>query len=338
MKNPNGYGSIFKLSGNRRRPYCVRVTVGWTDEGKQKYKNVGYYEEREEAMIALALYNNDPYDLDNNKITFTEIYEKWSEEKFPKISKSNIAGYNVSYNKCKLLHNMKFKQIRKMHMQRVVNENEHLSYQVRVKLKTLFLQLYKFAIENDIVEKNYAQFVDTGEAITKLKRIPFTNAEIEILWKNKDIPYVDTLLIMIYSGLRIGELLEIKKENIDIENRIIIGGLKTEAGKNRAIPINHKILPIIQSKLNQKYLVVSTKNKKLSYKNYNENLFKPLMKQLNMTHLPHDCRHTTATLLDNANVNPIITKKILGHKSSDVTERVYTHKTFEQLVEAIDKI
>lgn len=338
MKNPNGYGSVYKLSGNRRRPWCVRVTVGWTDEGKQQYKNIGYYEERADAMIALAQYNNDPYDIDNDKITFAEVYQKWSEEKFPKISKSNIDGYNVSFNKCELLYNMRFKQIRKTHMQRVVNENEHLSYQVRVKLKTLFLQLYKFALENDITQKNYAQFIDTGEITTKVERKPFTEAEIQKLWENQHVPYVDTLLIMIYSGLRIGELLEITTDKVDIEKRIMIGGKKTKAGIDRAIPINHKILDIIKSKMNQKHLVVSTKGKKLSYKNYNENLFKPLMKQLGMNHLPHDCRHTAATLLNNANANPATVKLILGHKSSDITERVYTHKTYEQLVEEIDKI
>lgn len=338
MKNPNGYGSVFKLSGNRRKPWCARVTVGWTDDGKQEYKNIGYYEERADAMIALAQYNNDPYDLDANKITFAEVYQKWSEEKFPKISKSNVDGYAVSYNKCKMLHDLKFKQIRKMHMQRVINENDHLSYQVRVKLKTLFLQLYKFAMENDIIEKNYAQFIEPGELTTKIERKPFSDEEIETLWKNIDVPYVDSLLIMIYSGMRIGELLLIKPDDIDIEQRIVIGGIKTEAGKKRAIPINHKILPIIKSKMDQKYLILSTKGKKLSYKNYNENIFKPLMKQLAMTHMPHDCRHTAATLLDNVGANKTVVKKILGHKSSDVTERVYTHKTFEQLVETIDKI
>lgn len=175
-------------------------------------------------------------------------------------------------------------------MQRVVNGNEHLSYQVRMKLKTLFLQLYKWAIENDIVEKNYAQFVEVGEITTKIERMPFTEAEIEKLWRNLDKPYVDTLLIMIYSGLRIGELLDITCDNVDINKRIIIGGKKTKAGIDRAIPIHHRILPIVKSKMNQKYLVVSTKAKKLSYKNYNENLFKPLVKELGMNHLPtHYC-------------------------------------------------
>lgn len=336
MKNPNGYGSIFKLSGNRRRPWCARVTVDWTDEGKQQYKILGYYEERSEALIDLAKYNDNPYDLDNNKITFAEIYEKWSDEKFPKISESNVRGYRTSFNKCTKLHDMKFKQLRKMHMQRVIDENEHLSYQTRLKLKTLFAQLYRFAIENDIVEKDYSKFVDPGEETTKLERIPFSDAEIEKLWANLDKPYVDSVLIMIYSGMRVGELLTIETKNIDLKNRIMIGGNKTKAGIDRAIPIHKRLMSLIDT--SKEYLITSPTGKKFSYNNYIQRYFTPLMHELGMVHLPHDCRHTTATKLDNANINRTIIKLILGHASSDITEKVYTHKSHAQLVEAIDAI
>lgn len=336
MKNPNGYGSVFKLSGNRRKPWCARITVGWTDEGRQQYKNIGYYEERSEAMIALAQYNNDPYDLDSNKITFAEVYEKWSEEKFPKISDSNVRGYKTSFNKCVLLHNMKFKQIRKMHMQRIINENSQLSYQVRMKLKTLFSQLYQFGIENDIVEKDYSKFVEAGEQTTKLVRMPFTDAEIELLWRNLDRPYVDSILIMIYSGMRVGELLSIKSANVNIDKQILIGGIKTKASIDRTIPIHDRILSLIDT--SNEYFIVSPTGKKMSYNNYIQRQFTPLMKELGMNHLPHDCRHTTATKLDNAGVDRTIIKLILGHTSNDVTERVYTHKTPEQLLSAINKI
>lgn len=338
MKNPNGYGSVFKLSGNRRRPWCARITIGWTDDGRQKYKNIGYYEERSDALIALAKYNDDPYDLDANKITFTEIYEKWSEEKFPKISQSNIRGYRTSFNKCSRLHDMKFKQIKKMHMQRVITENEHLSFQVRSKIKTLFSQLYQFGLENDIVEKDYSQFVDAGEMTTKIIRTPFSYDEIELLWSNLDTPYVDTILIMIYTGMRVGELLEMRCDDIDIDSCIMVGGIKTAASKNRTIPIHRRILPLVKKQLDQEYLVQSPTGKKFSYNNYIQRQFTPIMSKLKMTHLPHDCRHTTATLLDNAGIDRTIIKRILGHTSNDVTERVYTHKTPEQLLSAINKI
>jgi integrase len=338
MKNPNGYGSVFKLGGNRRRPWCARITIGWTDDGKQKYKNIGYYEERSDALIALAKYNDDPYDLDANKITFAEIYEKWSEEKFPKISQSNIRGYRTSFNKCSRLHDMKFRQIKKIHMQKVITENEHLSFQVRSKIKTLFSQLYQFGLENDIVEKDYSQFVDAGEMTTKIIRTPFSDDEIELLWGNLDTPYVDTILIMIYTGMRVGELLEIRCDDIDIDSCIMIGGIKTAASKNRTIPIHRRILPLVKKQLDQEYLVQSPTGKKFSYNNYIQRQFTPIMTKLKMSHLPHDCRHTTATLLDNAGVDRTIIKRILGHTSNDVTERVYTHKTPEQLLSAINKI
>lgn len=338
MKNPNGYGSVFKLGGNRRRPWCARVTIGWSDEGKQKYKNIGYYEEREEAMIALALYNNDPYDLDSNRITFEEIYEKWSEEKYPKISKSNVGSYRAAFAKCKSLCKLKFKQIRKMHMQRIINENEHMSSVSRAKIKGLFIQLYKFAIENDVVDKNYAQFVEVGESTTTIKREIFTDDEIQILWDNLDKPYVDSILIMIYTGIRIGELREMKCENINLEERIMIGGLKTKAGKDRRIPIHHKILPLIESKINQTYLLETPGGKKFSYTHYKDIYFDPILKKFGMKHLPHDCRHTAVTKMQNADINSLIIKLIVGHTSKDLTERVYTHITNEQLVEAIDKI
>jgi len=55
-------------------------------------------------------------------------------------------------------------------------------------------------------------------------------------------------------------------------------------------------------------------------------------------HLPHDGRHTCATLLDDADVPLKIKQLILGHSAHDVTSKVYTHKTQAQLLEAINRI
>lgn len=79
MKLPNGYDSISKLSGNRRKPWRVRKTDGWeivNDKLKQKYVNIGCYETKTLALQALAEYNKDPYDLRTAVITLEEVYEK----------------------------------------------------------------------------------------------------------------------------------------------------------------------------------------------------------------------------------------------------------------------
>ena len=77
MRLPNGYGSVYKLSGKRRKPYAARKTIGWSDEGTQLFSIIGYYRTRQEAFQAIEEYNNDPYNLQVAKYTFTQIYEKW---------------------------------------------------------------------------------------------------------------------------------------------------------------------------------------------------------------------------------------------------------------------
>jgi integrase len=176
---------------------------------------------------------------------------------------------------------------------------------------------------------------------TESNRKPFTKEEIQRLWDNVDkLDFLDTVLIMIYTGLRIGELLLIKNSDIHLEERYMRGGIKTAAGRNRVIPINKKILPLIKARYEQdhKYLVVNFKNEIMKYGNYYREKWPIIMEQLQLDHGIHDCRHTCATLLDNAGANKLSIKRILGHASQDITDKVYTHKDIEELLKAIDLI
>jgi hypothetical protein len=106
MKLPNSYGSVTK----RRRPYIVRKTVGFhIDEKSQKVKQefaiIGYARTKKEGLQMLADYNKNPFDLTKAKITFEEVYEKWSKQKFKTISNSNVNAYKASYKCCKSLYN-----------------------------------------------------------------------------------------------------------------------------------------------------------------------------------------------------------------------------------------
>lgn len=340
MKNPNGYGSVFKLTGNRRRPWCARITIGWNDEGKQQYKTLGYFEKRQDAMTALAEYNKHPYDLNQNTVTFAEIYEKWSKKKFETISTSRIKGYGTCYNICTPIHDMKFVDLRTYHLQGVI-DNASKNYGTNRQIKVLFSQLYQYAMKNDIVDKDYSMFVEIGKDTKSTKRKPFTKEEIDLLWKySKHIPILDTVLIMIYSGMRISELLTIKSKDVDLESRAMIGGIKTEAGKNRTIPIHKKIVPLIEKRLEDGYdFLISTKqNKPFTYDQYLRRHWNTSMERLNLDHSSHDCRHTFITAADNCGINPITIKLIVGHsRGSDVTAS-YTHKDVQQLIEAIDQI
>ena len=104
MRLPNGYGTVYKLSGNRRNPYVAKKTKGWesdpkTGKAKQLYTVVGYYPTRKKALTALAEFNTNPYDINAAKVTFEDVYEQWSEIHFKKIKDTN--GYKAAFNTSK---------------------------------------------------------------------------------------------------------------------------------------------------------------------------------------------------------------------------------------------
>lgn len=350
MRLPNGFGNVSKLPGNRRKPYRVRVTVGWEmDEAaginRQKFKTIGYYETKEEGLIALGNYHQTPYDMDSSKITFAEVFEKWSAEHYPKVSDSNVKGYNAAYRLCTMLYKMRFTDIRLAHLQGVIDTCGK-NYPTLRKLKALFSQLYKFAMRNDLCGKDYAQHIDIKQYYDKnpnaLDRKPFTKEEVQKVWNWKDSnEYMTVILMLIYSGVRIGELLDLKKENVNLSEKWIdIKASKTKAGI-RKVPIAEKVLPLFEYWMNKndcEYLLSTPEGKHFDYRNYYDSYWMPLIEQMGMQHRPHDTRHTCISLLTVAGVQDKIIKKIVGHKGQSVTEVVYTHFEIQELLEAINKI
>lgn len=340
MRNPNGYGSVVKLSGNRRRPYVARKTVGFNDKGHPIYEPIGYYKDRKEAVYALAAYNTNPYDIAGQKTTFAEVYERWTKHKYTNKGKPVTRGYVAAYKACKGLHGMAFPDIRTDHMQKELDTWD-VGYSSKQNMRLLFGLLFKFAMQNDIVEKNYADFLVLEEPEDEVdqKHKPFTAEELAILWEHSTDKAAQIALIYCYSGLRPSELLKIKTANVFLSERYMIGGIKTKSSKNREIPIAEKIYKFIESMYNpdNEYLFTDFDGP-VTYPRLNWRYWNPLMQILGMDHLPHDGRHTCATMLDNAAVNKTIIKKILGHAGKDVTEKVYTHKAIRQLIDAINLI
>ena len=147
------------------------------------------------------------------------------------------------------------------------------------------------------------------------------------------------ILINIYSGLRPRELVELQTKNIDLEKKLIVGGMKTDAGKDRYVPIHDKIYFLIKKRFNLKNerLFLNEDMQEMDYYSYRLRFMK-VMKNLNMFHRPHDARHTFITKAKHADVNEYILKQIVGHKISDITEKVYTHRNIDELYAEINKI
>ena len=351
MRLPNGLGSIHQIGGgkNRRRPWRARVPAHVefdADTGKaiQKYITVGYYETEIEAIDALMEYRKNPYTLEAASCTFLDVVEMWKAKKYPDLSEATRRAYNSACKNSEPIHNMKIRDIRATHLENIMLHIEG-KRQVQTLLKTFWGLIFKYAMEHDIIQKNYAEFVKTRDKDTGTTRKPIPPEDREKLWQAIDEgdTSAELAMIYIYTGMRASELLEVKKENVDLESRILVGGKKTAAGQNRRIPIHKCIMPFMERLMQgeSEYLLTRVKNGKTLQMNYSTltaQHWEPLMQRLGFTeYTPHYCRHTCATMMREAKIDESIRKLILGHANGDITER-YTHYTDSMLVEAMDMV
>ena len=248
MRKPNGYGSIKKMSGNRRRPFVFVITK----DGKQK--SMGYFCTQTEAEIFAADYNKkNNRILHGHEITFAELFYRWLPFYVDKHqpSKSTISSYHISFRHCLPLHNMPLKKIKYYHLQDIIDtvKRKGLSYSTCKKIRSTISLMYKYALIMEYTDKSYASLLNLGRNKQIRPHKPFTRQKINKLWANLQIEGVDTVLILIYTGMRIGELLELSKDNVYLRQKYIkITKSKTKSGL-RAIPIHEKIFPLIQARM-----------------------------------------------------------------------------------------
>lgn len=342
MRLPNGYGSVYRLKGNRRRPWVAKKTVGWSDNGRQEYYTIGYYRTRAEAMDALAEYNKNPIGQ-RGDITLGEVYDEWLTSKSKRLSEATAKQYRSTWKHLEPLAGTPIKLIRKSHLQEIVDrlDDEGFSYSMCHKAKVLAGQLFKHAMADSIVTQNYAELLELPEDDAS-GREPFTDLEIRKIEQEAETDvWAGTILIMIYTGMRITEMLTLTKFNIDIENMFITGGIKTPAGKNRVIPIHPKIRKHILYWYNQSgvELLIHRTGKKIDPKYYRKYLYYPVLERLGIRRLtPHSARHTFATMLNRADANPKAAQALMGHADFATTQNIYTHVDLIELRKAIESL
>lgn len=345
MRNPNNFGTIKKLSGNRRRPWMVGVNPKINNKGTYTYDILGYYEERTDAMIALAEYNKNPIDLTNKNITFEEVFRLFYEDKFvnskKKLSASSEYAAKSAFKHCAVLHNRKFADIRHMDLQKVL-DNCPYKHSTLENIVFLFKGMYNFALREDITQKNHAEFVQINIPDDDEHGVRMEDSDVALLWAHtEDAPFTKVILIYLYTGWRAREFSEMKKANIDLDNMTMIGGKKTKAGKGRLIPIHPRIQEFVKElyETSDNEYILPSGQQNMSYSKL-YNLFTDTLSDIGITtkYTLHDCRHTFDSWLDDAGTPKVIRNLLMGHAGEDLDEKRYIHKTVEQLRNWIDNL
>ena len=339
-KLPNGSGCVAHLTGKRRKPYAAYPpTTEFRLNGSPiRGRAIGYFETYHEALVALTNYGQNPYSVPS-LYTFSMVYEKFMAEKFEdpnssiELASSTYRNYKWAYGKCDTLYDKPMNTIFKEDMQAIMDGLIGKSYSSCSFLRTLFKGMFQYAIENGIVQTDYSEYIKIKRKREYEKGVPFTQEEIDTLWKNKSNYNVRIALILIYSGLRISEL---KNTVIDLPNKQFVGGIKTAAGKSRVVPIHDSIYPFVQE-FDQEGFSVG---------NYQDKLFHKTLTSLGFPyaasgekHTPHDCRHTFSWLADKYKMDDISKHLIMGHSlGPDVEKNTYVHRTLDELRTEMQKI
>lgn len=348
MRLPNGYGTVYKLSGKRRKPYIARITIGWeydekTGRKKQNVKTIGYFRTKKEGLQALAEYNNNPYDLSMAETTFAEIYKLWSKEAYSTGSESKAHNYQIAYKRCEPIYDMKMTELRTPVLQELLDNIPNPSNDKVGRVKKLLNQIFKWCIKKDYLQYNCAENLENKIKASHEVRTPFSTAEIKYLWDNlNQSEYIKTVLMLIYSGVRINELLNLKLEDINLDRHYFyVRKSKTDSGV-RIVPIADKVFPFYKELAENskcEYLINNVHGEHLPYNNYHKQYWQPLMQNLNLKHTIHETRHTCITQLTQNGADKTIIKQIVGHKAvMNLTERVYTHIEIDKLIETINLI
>lgn len=330
-KRANGTGTIIKKPGNRSKPWEAQKAGIYVGAYATKY-------EAEQALLRLA----DLPISETLNLTFQQVYKKWLPIHSRSLTDSGISGYTFAYAHCQSLYDRVFRRLRASDFQQVIldMESQGLSKSSCEKAVQLFGQLSKWAIQEEICHTNYAKFV-TVSAQQKSTKEPFTAAQITAILSSPQ-PAAQIAAILLATGCRPNELFA--AATAEAQETYFVSGSKTEAGKNRIIPVAAFGLPAYQS---LRTAAIETGCPKLidaysgnkAYRNFYKRDWKKLMESLNIENMsPYNCRHTFTTLAVHSGIKPEILQKILGHADYNTTVGVYTHLDKSEILQETTKL
>lgn len=330
-KRANGSGTVIRKPGNRSKPWEAQKSGIYVGAYATKY-------EAEQALLRLA----DLPVSETLNLTFEQVYQKWFPVHSRTLTESGIAGYKFAFSHCAPLHGKVFRRLRTSDFQQIILEAESKGFSKSScgKIMQLLGQLSKWAIQEEICHTNYAQFV-VVTAQQKSTKEPFTAAQITAILGSPD-PAAQIAAILLATGCRPNELFA--AATAKAQETYFVSGSKTEAGKNRIIPVASFGLAAYQSLRAaaiesgcEKLIGAYSGNK--NYHGFYNRDWKQLMESLCIEKMtPYNCRHTFVTMAVQSGVKPEILQKIIGHADYNTTIGVYTHLQINEILQEASKL
>lgn len=361
---PSGFGSIRYLGGKRSRPYQVRAAAHMEGDQIVPGDILTYTDDWYKGFALLTAYNahtwrpgDDIEDLfidesegldgvvkrlldDYRHITgkqfavmkgntFRSIMDAWFRDKYKNPDKREFAEMTVKnveviMKKLEPLYDRPISSLRLDDLQLMIDD---LAPVAQNRAKGIISGVFQYAMARDLVDKDYSAGLRLDQHDTK-NGTPFSIEEIKKLWKMRDDPVAEMLLIMIYSGFRISAY---ESMDVNLADRYFQGGVKTAAGRNRIVPIHPAILPLVRKRLRRDGCLIGNAH---SY----ARKIKTWCYDHRMNHTAHHTRHTFSMLCEKYGVRENDRKRLLGHSFKDVTNAVYGHRDIEALRQEVLKI
>lgn len=356
MRLPNGYGHIKKLSGKRRKPW-IAETPSTYDPVKKRWmcKTIGYYTTRAEAMDALADWHKKPFDMydDKEKRTLKEVIDSYFEIVGKTKSQQTCKTYADALRQIEILYDCKFSGLTFQDYTQAM-EIHGCTEAYCVAIKKALSAVYGYAIRYGYADINEAKKIKVREINSKkskdqTKKV-WTDDQIKKVLEDKD-PFARYIEILLYSGLRRGELITLRVQDVHIDAKPPYLDIRAEIAKTaesvRHVPIHNRLIPIFKELIQGKEpheAIITTKTKKPYGGEYFDQTWARKRKsyQTGMespAYAVHSTRHTFTTRLQEIGIKQIYIDSITGHgKAGGTTNAIYTHIRLPRLKEEIDKL
>lgn len=332
-KRGNGQGTVFRAANGK---WSAEVTVGFDEvDGKLKRKarrKTGFDTKRDALAYIQTLKQELPHTSED--IKFKDLYAKWLELHEQKVSKSTINCYKAAYKQFSALYYQEVRNVKAENLQLCVDQCPH-GRRTKENMKALGTSLWKYAMQLDIVDRNYAEYIYIKKE-EKTEKTAFSTEQIQKMWDSvAEVPDLKYVLVLCYTGMRLNEMLSAKTENYNRELGYFVAGSKTEAGKDRIITISPRIAHFFDEFGKGEYLFF---DKKTYPKPFRANIFYPALASIGIDDLtPHQCRHTFATLMKNVDAPATDKQKLIGHSKFEMTAH-YTHTDIASLKKITDSL